>query len=487
MKKNLLWLLIILFLTACGQPLKTNETPTVETSNVETPSTKNPEFVFETNPIILEYGSQDHDPKAWVKSGEWDALDVSEIDTKKLGKQDVIYRFTVNQEVFEKTLTITIEDTQNPVFTKTVDTMNVKAGQALDLTAFQASDPVDGDLKISYEKDSFDENSIGEQKVVVIATDNNGNQTKHTILVTVEKVPVIKVENETKTEPVNFKTVRKEDSTLDKGKEVVTTKGVNGTRTITYKVTYTDGKETERIVLSSKVTKEPIHQVISVGTKVVSNKPKPPVDNKPVNPKIKYVAFTFDDGPYGPVDQRLMRAFEKVNGRATFFVVGNRVLSNADVLKSLDAKGHQIANHSYNHPNLTKLSPKQIQDQINKTNQVVYQVIGKYPEIIRPTYGAVNKTVLNSTNLPLINWNVDSLDWKSRNASKIIAKVKNNISDGSIVLFHDLYPSTASAIESLLPDLYKQGYRFVTVKELFKIRGASLQPHRLYFSVYSSR
>lgn len=212
--------------------------------------------------------------------------------------------------------------------------------------------------------------------------------------------------------------------------------------------------------------------------------PKPPV---PKETKYKYVAFTFDDGPYKPVDDRLMKAFKKVDGQATFFVLGNRVPTYVQTLKELVLNGHQIGNHSYDHFSFIKISSSKLQEQINKTNQIIHEYTSIAPSIVRPPYGAVNKAVKSQIEYPLIHWNIDTLDWKSKNAKSIKDIIRRQIKDGSIILMHDLYASTAQAIESILPELYKEGYRFVTIDELFKVKGISLKPNHQYFSIHNIR
>ena len=109
---------------------------------------------------------------------------------------------------------------------------------------------------------------------------------------------------------------------------------------------------------------------------------------------------------------------------------------------------------------------------------------GKEMHLFRPPYGSVKTNQLKSTNMVSILWSVDTLDWQSRNASSVIAKVKANTRDGSIVLMHDLYGSTATATETIVPWLISQGYQLVTVSELMQLKGIDMQPGQVYTRAY---
>jgi len=198
--------------------------------------------------------------------------------------------------------------------------------------------------------------------------------------------------------------------------------------------------------------------------------------NKPM------VALTFDDGPYTPVTNRILAALEKHDQRATFFWVCNRIPRYESSVKKAYSQGCQIASHTYGHVILTKLKKKKsILEQINKANREVNKVIGCDTTALRPPGGAVNGKVRKTVKVPMICWNVDSEDWKSRNTKKILQRCKS-ISDGDIILMHDLYPTTAKAVEKLVPQLKKKGFQMVTIEELFYYKGIKLKPGHVYFS-----
>lgn len=198
--------------------------------------------------------------------------------------------------------------------------------------------------------------------------------------------------------------------------------------------------------------------------------------NKPM------VALTFDDGPYTPVTKKILATLEKHDQRATFFWVCNRIPRYESSVEQAYSQGCQIASHTFGHVILTKLKKKKsILDQINKANRQVNKVIGCDTTALRPPGGAVNSKVKKTVKVPMICWNVDSEDWKSRNTKKILQRCKS-ISDGDIILMHDLYPTTAKAVEKLVPQLKKKGFQMVTIDELFYYKGIQLKPGHVYFS-----
>lgn len=191
-----------------------------------------------------------------------------------------------------------------------------------------------------------------------------------------------------------------------------------------------------------------------------------------IDPNRPMVALTYDDGPNAPVTNRILNALEAVGGRATFFVVGSNVHGrNATIMKRAFDMGCEIGNHTYRHENLTKLSAEAIRSTISSTDQKVIEVTGTPPSLVRPPYGAKNASVLNTIGKPAILWSIDTLDWKTKNASSTINAVLNHVKDGDVILMHDIYGPTADASETIIPELVKRGYQLVTVTELASYRG----------------
>lgn len=184
----------------------------------------------------------------------------------------------------------------------------------------------------------------------------------------------------------------------------------------------------------------------------------------------KMVAFTFDDGPsYNTI--KIVNTLVKYDSKATFFLVGNQVEKYAKTMDVLVKNGMDIGNHTYSHKELTKLSNKEILKEIDLTNEVIYNKTGIKPMFLRPSYGAMNKRIKKLSTMPIIIWNIDTLDWKYHNSNKIKDKILKYVSDGDIILMHDTYVATLNAIEMVIPELKKQGYKIVSVSELFKYKG----------------
>lgn len=196
----------------------------------------------------------------------------------------------------------------------------------------------------------------------------------------------------------------------------------------------------------------------------------------------KLVCFTFDDGPYAPVTNKILDTLEKYNGRATFFVVGDRAATYSDEIERASKMGCEIGTHTYSHVNLNTLSVPEMQKEIRKSCDAISKYSGKKVKVLRPPEGAANETVKANVNMPMVLWSVDSRDWDYRNADKDYQTVMDNVFDGSIVLMHDLYPATADAVARLIPELAKQGYKFVTFSELMEIRGVDVEPGEKYFN-----
>ena len=194
------------------------------------------------------------------------------------------------------------------------------------------------------------------------------------------------------------------------------------------------------------------------------------------------IALTYDDGPQTSVGNRIMDIFAKYGQKCTFFMVGDRVASRAAEVNRMVAEGHEIANHTYSHVYLNKVGAETIRSQVNSCNDILKQVTGVSPSVMRLPGGNKNETVINNVNMPIILWNIDTRDWATRNAEKTIAAVIGHVKGGDIVLMHELYEATADAAAVIVPTLVDQGFQLVTVSELAAIRGVNLQPNRVYYS-----
>lgn len=187
-----------------------------------------------------------------------------------------------------------------------------------------------------------------------------------------------------------------------------------------------------------------------------------------IDPDKPMVALTFDDGP-SKHTARLLDIFATYGGKGTFFVLGNRIDERQETIIRITGEGHEIGGHSWSHRQLTNLSEGDLTDQIMNTRAKIYEVTGVDATIIRPPYGAYNddvKSVCKNLGIVMVNWSVDTLDWKHKDADKVYDAIMKDVKDGDIILCHDLYESTVDAMERVIPELLAQGYQLVTVSEL---------------------
>lgn len=253
-----------------------------------------------------------------------------------------------------------------------------------------------------------------------------------------------------------------------------------GKKDFTY---YTDKKLKNKVVVNYKKNKD----YIKLANKnIPSNAPldvKAPKLMK-VDPKKKMVAITLDDGPHKTLTERAMNAFEKYNGRGTFFELGQNMNLYPNIVKSVYERGHELASHTYKHAQLTKLDAATLDSEISKTQEACFKACGTEPTLIRPPYGAKNDTVksaFHSYGLSMILWDGDTEDWRYSKAANgaqiicdhIIRDTKAKTGDGNIVLIHDIHENSVAGLEMALDQLSKEGYQFVTVSDLLKYRGHS--------------
>lgn len=196
------------------------------------------------------------------------------------------------------------------------------------------------------------------------------------------------------------------------------------------------------------------------------------------------VALTFDDGP-GERTGELLAQLEKYNAHATFFMQGKNIPGKEDFVKKMKEIGCELGNHSYDHPQLTKLSADKIANQMGTTNDLIQQAAGSTATVMRPPYGAINDTVRSSVGLPMILWSIDTLDWKTRNAQSSIDTVMNDVQDGDVILMHDIHTESIDAALVLIPKLEEAGYQLVTVSEMAKAKGVALQNGEKYVDFWA--
>lgn len=193
----------------------------------------------------------------------------------------------------------------------------------------------------------------------------------------------------------------------------------------------------------------------------------------------KSVAFTFDDSPNIGKTNRLISILKDNYATSTFFMVGEKMELNKDLVSLVNSSPNEIGSHTYSHQNLNKLDTEEIKEDYLKVNSIYKDITNKDLKLFRPPYG-INKDTYGNTSVIL--WSLDTLDWKTRNSDYIVNTVLNNISDGDIVLFHDSYNTTIDAVEKLLPILYNKGYQIVSVSILAKLKNTALNNNQVYHS-----
>lgn len=186
-----------------------------------------------------------------------------------------------------------------------------------------------------------------------------------------------------------------------------------------------------------------------------------------------FIAITFDDGPHGVETPRLLKMLRDRGIHATFFCCGNCVAQNPEIAKQIVSDGHEIANHSWSHPLLTKLGTESVRDQLDRTHNVIKQTTGVAPTLMRPPYGAFTvqqRAWAHATwGYKCIMWDVDSLDWQHRSPAKTESIILSQTKKGSIILCHDIHKATIDAMPATLDALIAKGFKFATVSELLKM------------------
>jgi peptidoglycan-N-acetylglucosamine deacetylase len=216
--------------------------------------------------------------------------------------------------------------------------------------------------------------------------------------------------------------------------------------------------------------------ILTAGAQDSSSTPSPaPSPAKPatyaqVRVDQPYVAMTFDDGPSAENTPRLLEMLKQRNIKATFFLIGQNAAANPEIVKRILADGNEIGNHSWTHPQLSKLSDDRVTAEITKTQDAIKEATGFTPTLLRPPYGAITarqrEWIENRFGLNIILWSVDPFDWKRPGASVITQRILSQARPGAIILSHDIHKQTVDAMPATLDGLIAKGYKFATVSEL---------------------
>jgi peptidoglycan/xylan/chitin deacetylase (PgdA/CDA1 family) len=221
------------------------------------------------------------------------------------------------------------------------------------------------------------------------------------------------------------------------------------------------------------------HGAVSLSAAQVSvAKAPPPVESIDCR-HLKCVALTFDDGP-GVSTGELLRVLSRAHVHATFFMLGIQVHAYPTLAKQVAAAGHEIADHTWDHKDLTQMSERKVKAEIARARAMILKVTGRAPQLFRPPYGSTTPEVARlagALGMPEVLWDVDTDDWLYRHAPVVQANAVNAAFPGAIILMHDIYPSTVAAVPGIIKQLRAQGYTLVTVSQLF----GTMKPGTEYF------
>ena len=202
-----------------------------------------------------------------------------------------------------------------------------------------------------------------------------------------------------------------------------------------------------------------------------------------IDPDKPMVALTFDDGPgYNDASDRILDTLEKYNAKATFFMIGKNVAAHPDNVRRKYELGMELGNHTWDH---TRYNKKVKKKDIRKTSEAIFDICGVYPTAYRSPGGMTTDKMLSeckAENMTAYYWSVDTEDWRTRNAKTTWKKVVKNAEDGDIILMHEIYGTTADAVEKIVPKLIKKGFQLVTCRELISAKtGDYPEPGRQYY------
>lgn len=233
-------------------------------------------------------------------------------------------------------------------------------------------------------------------------------------------------------------------------------------------------EKTDKISNTSDYEKDnkKIIDIKGIGMKDIEGKENEEEDLEEINCKEnnfkekKRVALTFDDGPSSKYTPQLLEGLRERGVHATFFLMGKNIEGNEELVKQIQEEGHLIGNHTYNHVELDKIPKEKALEEIEAANQEIYEITGVYPQWLRPPYGAWVKNLDFCVEMFPVLWDVDTLDWKSKNVESILKIAKAEVKDGAVILMHDAYQSSVEAALQIVDLLTAKGYEFVTVDEL---------------------
>ncbi len=194
----------------------------------------------------------------------------------------------------------------------------------------------------------------------------------------------------------------------------------------------------------------------------------------------KLVALTFDDGPRRSTTTALLDGLSQRGVHATFFLIGQNVDGNEDLVLRMDREGHQIGIHSYRHKMLTGLNAADFYAEVGALRERLEELVGHDSLLLRPPYGKIDNAVRRMAGCPIILWSIDPEDWSDEDTGRQVALITGQARDGDIILLHDIYPSSVETALRVVDELHAQGFYFTTIDELFAAKGLALRPGETY-------
>lgn len=189
--------------------------------------------------------------------------------------------------------------------------------------------------------------------------------------------------------------------------------------------------------------------------------------------KEKVVAISFDDGPVPEYTPEVLQVLKEQDVPAAFFCIGKRIVQNRELCLQLHEQGHIIGNHSFSHTPLFDLLPSdKMLDDLKRTDEAIFRLVGFYPRTFRPPYGVTTpgmKKALMAGGYTAIGWNIRSLDTIARNEDKLLAKLMKLLRPGSVILLHDTQKITLAVLPRFIRAARNEGYKFVRLDTLLNI------------------
>ena len=197
----------------------------------------------------------------------------------------------------------------------------------------------------------------------------------------------------------------------------------------------------------------------------------------------KLLALTFDDGPRRSTTSALLDGLARRGVHATFFLVGSNLDGNEELIRRMEAEGHQVGIHSYTHKMLTGLNAADLYTEVGALRDRLTDLLGHDGFLLRPPYGKTDDALRRRAGAPIILWSIDPEDWSDDDSDRQTALILSQVQDGDIILLHDIYPSSVDTALRVVDALLDDGYYFVTVDELFAARGVTPENGKVYRSL----